>query len=831
MLIRYTTQRFALNFALVAFLLACVLAGRDSAGRANAETEHSASMYTWQQPTTGDWQSPLSWSPARTTPAANDVLIFNAGGTPTVVNVPTQTIGQLIVSGNTAVNLQSASDIVLTIAGGNGDDLVIPFNSALNFNGANSIVTALATGSTGAIEGAMTFSSSGTTAHRLTAVDVGAITLKGSAVFTAGSGFIGNPFGTTHLNSVIFESGSTYVCVAGGDPFGAPEPDSVVVFKHGSLFSLQGNVTPSFSGRTYANFEVNSADGQFVANGSSALIMDDLTLTAGRLALNLSGNPGHSIKGNIEISAGGILSLGSGTIRLDGPATQTISGVGPQSVSGSVTLAIDNPAGIIILSRYLFTWNLQLINGIVSVTDPTWYISAGGTVTRTNGYVKGVIQRFMMGTGTYVFDVGTENGYSPVTVNLTHINNGSGASILYVRALETAEPNIFNPSKALSRYWELVQADDMTADLTFHYLDPTDIPATANESNFVVQKYTDGVFTQPAGVVDPVANTFRVLGVTHFNRDWTLAEPGAVGTPTPTNTPTATPTNTQTATPTASPTPLVRTEFDYDGDGRSDVSVYRPSNGLWYLQRSTAGETATQFGISTDKIAPADFDGDGKTDVAVYRQASGTWYIYNSATATYTTTGFGIAEDLPAPGDYDGDGKADIAIYRPSTGTWWLNRSTAGLTAVQFGLAGDVPVPGDYDGDGKADLVVYRPSNGVWYMQRSTAGGYAIQFGNSTDKIVPADYDGDGKMDVAVYRPSQGTWYSVNSSNGAYPVQVFGLSDDIPVPGDYDGDGKADVGIFRPSNGQWWLNRTTSGLTVTQFGSNGDKPTESAFGN
>ncbi|CAN5618654.1 hypothetical protein BH10ACI3_BH10ACI3_03660 [soil metagenome] len=271
--------------------------------------------------------------------------------------------------------------------------------------------------------------------------------------------------------------------------------------------------------------------------------------------------------------------------------------------------------------------------------------------------------------------------------------------------------------------------------------------------------------------------------------------------------------------------------FDYDADGKSDVSVFRPSNGLWYLDRSTAGGFVLQLGNDADKIAPADYDGDGKTDVAVYRQASGAWYIYNSATSTYTTTGFGIAEDLPAPGDYDGDGKADIAIYRPSTGTWWLNRSTAGLTAIQFGLTGDIPVPGDFDGDGKADLVVYRPSNGVWYMQRSTAGSYAIQFGNSTDKIVPADYDGDGKIDVAIYRPSQTTWYIVNSSNGQYPVQVFGLSTDIPTPGDYDGDGKADVAIFRPSNGQWWLNRTTSGLTVTQFGSTGDKPTPNAFGN
>src|ERR1043166_2504021 len=127
------------------------------------------SVFLWRQNVSADWQEPLSWMPARTAPASSDVLVFNIGGSTMATNIPTQTIGQLFVSDTTAVTLQSAATNVLTIAGGDGDDLIVEQNSELNFDGANAIICNLADGATASVDGSMMFSSPATAGHRLTA--------------------------------------------------------------------------------------------------------------------------------------------------------------------------------------------------------------------------------------------------------------------------------------------------------------------------------------------------------------------------------------------------------------------------------------------------------------------------------------------------------------------------------------------------------------------------------------------------------------------------------------------------------------------------------------
>jgi len=274
--------------------------------------------------------------------------------------------------------------------------------------------------------------------------------------------------------------------------------------------------------------------------------------------------------------------------------------------------------------------------------------------------------------------------------------------------------------------------------------------------------------------------------------------------------------------------------FDYDGDGRTDISIYRPSLGQWWLNRSIDGNTnAFQFGDASDKPVPADYDGDGKTDVAVFRPSTGFWYVLRSSNGTFFGAPFGNSSDKPAPADFDGDGLADFTVFRPSSVTWFINKTSGGVQITTFGAINDIPTVADYDGDGKADISVFRPNqatgNGEWWMIRSTAGNFATVFGLPSDKPVQGDYTGDGKADVAFWRPTTGEWFVLRSEDNSFYAAPFGASGDIPAPGDYDGDGKFDFAVFRPSQATWFILRSTQGTVIQGFGANGDIPTPSSY--
>lgn len=270
--------------------------------------------------------------------------------------------------------------------------------------------------------------------------------------------------------------------------------------------------------------------------------------------------------------------------------------------------------------------------------------------------------------------------------------------------------------------------------------------------------------------------------------------------------------------------PSIRTRpGDFDGDGRSDITVFRVETSTWYTIASSGGTRERQWGDVGDIPVPGDYDGDGIIDIAVFRPSDGGWFVLQSAGGE-TETVWGDSADIPVPGDYDGDRLTDWAIFRPSTGTWWVRYAAGGFSAVVWGDAADKPVPGDYDGDGRTDWAIFRPSTGTWWVRQSSGGFTNVVWGVATDVPVPGDYDGDRRTDWAIYRPSTGFWWVRQSSGGGRSVG-WGDQYDRPVPGDYDGDGRADIAVFRPGNGTWYVIASSNGAqTATGWGIAEDIP-------
>src|SRR5436190_6863541 len=291
---------------------------------------------------------------------------------------------------------------------------------------------------------------------------------------------------------------------------------------------------------------------------------------------------------------------------------------------------------------------------------------------------------------------------------------------------------------------------------------------------------------------------------------------------------------------------------DLDGDGRADLLVWRPETGRWHWLTSSTGYDygaagAKQWGNAALGDVPllADVDGDGRSDLVVWRASTGTWYWLTSSSgynhAASDARQWGAQGDTALTGDVDGDGKADLMVWRASTGTWfWLTSSSgysyAASGARQWGnqALGDVPLIGDLDGDGRTELIVWRGSSGA-FLWRSATGDAAPDgraWGNRALGDVPsiADLDGDRKGDLVVWRAGTGTWFwllagsgwrDTTSSSVQWGSQALA---DVPLLADFDGDRHVDPVVWRASDAVWYWILSGAGFApssvhVRQWGS------------
>jgi Viral BACON domain len=254
---------------------------------------------------------------------------------------------------------------------------------------------------------------------------------------------------------------------------------------------------------------------------------------------------------------------------------------------------------------------------------------------------------------------------------------------------------------------------------------------------------------------------------------------------------------------------------DFDGDGKADIAYIVPPSGgqsaAYAILQSSRGYSFAPgdvlffpagFPVLGDTPVVGDFDGDGKADPGIWRASQGVWIIPKSSTnyTGYIFSQWGQQGDVPVIADFDHDGKADIGFYRD--GLWGVLKSgqNYSLGSAQFfswGGAGLQPIVGDFDGDGKADIgYIVPPSGGqsAAYAILKSSTGYSFLPGDVLfvpagfpvlgDTPVVGDFDGDGKDDPGIWRESQGVWILPRSSSN-YATFIFsqwGQSGDIPFP-------------------------------------------------
>ena len=335
--------------------------------------------YIWAGEDLADWTVAQNWNPPRTIPVINDILLFNDGTSKTITNIPSQTIGQLIVSGNTSVTLTALDPVTLSIRGNTGEDFVVDPGSRFSLYGDKALTVSLNSGASGIVSGDIFFNGSTMgTAHKLTASDNSGLKFAPGSKFTAGANLTGNPFGSSKANSVLFQNGSQFISYGGGNPFALNQPASVVIFQHGSRYKHMTTAIPSVSGRTYADFELdNSCNGSLInVSGIALLTIDSLILTSGDIHFNMSG--GMVINGNIVTGPGTELGIDP-----TAPSSLTLSGSTAQSISGNGLITLGSHADVVVSNDVLAKKDV-VIGGKLS-------ISAGHALTVSAGKTLAVL--------------------------------------------------------------------------------------------------------------------------------------------------------------------------------------------------------------------------------------------------------------------------------------------------------------------------------------------------------------------------------------------------------------------------------------------------------
>ena len=293
--------------------------------------------YTWRGANNGSWALATNWSPTRTTPASNDLMVFNTGTTLTITAVPAQTIGRLTISNNSNITLNGTGG-TLTIDNQTGDDLAITTGSSLTLGTSGNITLANSAtsniGGTLTINAGRTYNTNGTTVVTTVAgsiINLGTVTSTTATklIFASSSTYQHSqnggaiPTATWNLSSTCLITGTTTTIPTNtGQSFGNFNwncTNQTVASTPAAVFNIQGNLTVQSTGNT-------AITGQFRMGNGTNNVLGNYSQTGGTVRISSNTARTLIVGGNLSLTGGTLLmSSGSaiGTLNVAGNFSHT----------------------------------------------------------------------------------------------------------------------------------------------------------------------------------------------------------------------------------------------------------------------------------------------------------------------------------------------------------------------------------------------------------------------------------------------------------------------------------------------------------------------------
>ena len=384
------------------------------------------------------------------------------------------------------------------------------------------------------------------------------------------------------------------------------------------------------------------------------------------------------------------------------PAGRTVTIDAPATIGG---LSIANGASLVMNADLNLTGSLDLGTHLNTESHKISLSCTSGASGPPANYVIGNLEKTFCTPGEFSYPTGTASGYSPVVVTVSAL--GQLPSSLTIKTNQGNRPGM-DASQSIQRYWTLTENGDLTANLSFNYLDGD---VAGNESTYQLYKWEDTTETLVPSILDANTNTISATAISDFS-DWTIGNLGSSAPP------------------------------DGDSDGVPDATDNCPVT----ANADQADEDSDGQGNACD----VDDDNDGQSDDD--ELACGSDPLNASSTATDTDI-----DNLPdcVDPDDDGDGVRDTEDNCPAT----PNPNQDDADGDQIGDACDPTPNGDI-----IEVVFSSNPDGNFeiYGMKADGTGVVRLTDNAADDLDPALSPDRSKILFTSTRDGNSEIYSMN---------------------------------------------------------------------